>query len=404
MSINVLHVGRVNGVAMDFDIIVVGAGPAGLSFARSLASTPLQIALIDQQPEGQLAAPGYDGREIALTRRSIRLMREYDAWSRIPEKEISRVRAASVINGTSPTTLTFDTGSRPEAELGMLVSNHLIRRALFEGMHDQANVSLVTGTGVAAVQARSGAVQVRLASGDTIHGKLLIGADSRFSGVRDQLGVGVEMKRTGTAMLVCRVRHESHHDHVATEWFRNRDTIAMLPLNERMSSAVLTLPLGAAETLAALDDTALGAEITARFDHRFGAMHVASTRHVYPLVMTFSSRFAVPGAALIGDAAVGMHPVTAHGFNLGLAGVDRLASEIRRAIWRKGDWSSERILRRYELGHRRTAWPIYAGTNLIAGLYGNRRQWAIPARHLGLRLARRTPLFRSALRDMLLRA
>jgi len=384
-------------------IALTGGGPAGLSFARSLAHTPLRIAVLERQSEEQLAEPAYDGREIALTQRSIRLLRDYGAWARMPNEEISPLRAADVINGASSRLLTFDTGRRLQGELGMLVSNQLIRRALFECVREQANVELLTGEAAAAVEARGSAAEVTLASGKVIRAKLLVAADSRFSAVRDQLGIGAEMKRTGTAMVVCRVAHELDHGHVAVEWFRHSGTIAMLPLNGRMSSAVLTLPIPEAEQLGALDDDALGAELTARFERRLGAMRVASTRHIYPLVMTFSRRFTVPGAALIGDAAVGMHPVTAHGFNLGLASVDRLASGIRGAIRRRDDWSSERVLRRYELGHRRTAWPIYAGTNFIVGLYGNRGAPAMAARHVGLRLARRMPLFRSAVRSMLVR-
>ena len=34
-----------------FDIIIAGAGPAGLSFARALAKTDLQIGLIEKSPE-----------------------------------------------------------------------------------------------------------------------------------------------------------------------------------------------------------------------------------------------------------------------------------------------------------------------------------------------------------------
>ena len=34
-----------------FDIIIAGAGPAGLSFARSLAGTGLKIALVEKLPE-----------------------------------------------------------------------------------------------------------------------------------------------------------------------------------------------------------------------------------------------------------------------------------------------------------------------------------------------------------------
>lgn len=389
---------------MDFDIVIIGGGPAGLSFARSLAHAPLRLAVLERQSEEQLAEPAYDGREIALTKRSVRQLREYGAWARMPNEEISPLRAAMVINGSSASFLTFDPGRRPHTDLGVLVSNQLIRRALFECVQEQANVELLTGAPSASVEVRGSAGEVRLAGGKVIRAKLIVAADSRFSAVRDQLGIGAEMKRTGTAMMVCRVTHEFDHGHVATEWFRESQTIAMLPLNGRMSSAVLTVPIPLAESLGTLDDGAFGTELTARLEHRLGAMQVASTRHIYPLVMTFSHRFAVPNAVLIGDAAVGMHPVTAHGFNLGLASVKRLASEICGTIRRNGDWSSRRVLRRYELGHRRTTWPIYVGTNLIVDLFGNRSPSAMVARRLGLRLARRTPLFRDAVSGMLLRA
>ncbi len=59
---------------MTYDIIIVGAGPAGLSFARSLASTGLRIGLIEKQSEEQLAAPEFDGRDIAQTHLSVRIL------------------------------------------------------------------------------------------------------------------------------------------------------------------------------------------------------------------------------------------------------------------------------------------------------------------------------------------
>jgi len=121
-------------------------------------------------------------------------------------------------------------------------------------------------------------------------------------------------------------------------------------------------------------------------------------------VMTWARRFAIPGAALIGDTAVGMHPVTAHGYNLGLASADRLAREIRKALADESDWSSQSVLERYETGHRRTSRPIYAATNMIVGLYGDKRAAVMPLRHAGIRVARRLPFFRAAVRQMLLRA
>ena len=63
---------------MNYDIIIVGAGPAGLSFARSLANTGLKIVLIEKQSEQQLAAPEFDGRDIALTHLSVRILKELE--------------------------------------------------------------------------------------------------------------------------------------------------------------------------------------------------------------------------------------------------------------------------------------------------------------------------------------
>ncbi len=68
---------------MTYDIIVSGSGPAGLSFARSLAHTGLRIALVEKQDKQQLAEPEFDGRDIALTHLSVRILKELGIWSRI---------------------------------------------------------------------------------------------------------------------------------------------------------------------------------------------------------------------------------------------------------------------------------------------------------------------------------
>jgi len=48
---------------MDYDIAIIGAGPAGLSFALSLRDSGLKVAIIEKQPADTLQAPAYDGRK-----------------------------------------------------------------------------------------------------------------------------------------------------------------------------------------------------------------------------------------------------------------------------------------------------------------------------------------------------
>lgn len=49
------------------DIVIVGAGPAGLSFASALANSGLNVAIVDKQTSEQIEQPVLDGRDIAMT-------------------------------------------------------------------------------------------------------------------------------------------------------------------------------------------------------------------------------------------------------------------------------------------------------------------------------------------------
>jgi 2-polyprenyl-6-methoxyphenol hydroxylase-like FAD-dependent oxidoreductase len=167
---------------------------------------------------------------------------------------------------------------------------------------------------------------------------------------------------------------------------------------------VLTLPQAAIERLAELDADALGAELTRRFDGRLGAMQVLDQAHVYPLAMTWSHHFAADSAALVGDAAVGMHPVTAHGFNLGLAGAARLGALIAEASARRRDIASPLLLRRYEAATRVQCRPLYEATAMLVGLYTAENPAARAARHVTLRAAARLPFLRHGVSRLLLQS
>ena len=45
-----------------FDIVVVGAGPAGIAFACGFADTNIKVAIVDKLPREVIANPKIDGR------------------------------------------------------------------------------------------------------------------------------------------------------------------------------------------------------------------------------------------------------------------------------------------------------------------------------------------------------
>jgi ubiquinone biosynthesis UbiH/UbiF/VisC/COQ6 family hydroxylase len=219
--------------------------------------------------------------------------------------------------------------------------------------------------------------------------RLLIGADSRFSDTRRAVGIGADMVDFGKSMLVCRMQHDAPHSQTAWEWFQEQSTMALLPLNGRESSVVITVPAAEAQRLQVLDTAEFGRQIQSRFEHRLGEMRLTSSRHTYPLVASYSRRFVASRCALIGDAAVGMHPVTAHGFNLGLQSQDCLAQEVKRALDQGADIGTAQLLCRYEAAHRRNSRVLYVATNAIVRLYTDSRPLHRAARSLGLGLVDR---------------
>jgi ubiquinone biosynthesis UbiH/UbiF/VisC/COQ6 family hydroxylase len=240
---------------------------------------------------------------------------------------------------------------------------------------------------VGAIRHREREVELELVDGEVLRTRLLVAADSRFSETRRQLGIGARLKDFGKTMLVCRMDHEKPHRQTAWEWFGYGQTLALLPLNGNQSSVVLTLPPREIERLRGLDEEVFAREMEQRFDRRLGAMRLASERHAYPLIGTYAERLVGPRCALIGDAAVGMHPVTAHGFNFGLGSVQRLAEAVLAAYVRREDIGAPAVLSRYERLHRLATWPLYQATNLLVNVYTDDRLPVRLLRGAGLRVA-----------------
>ena len=382
---------------MHVDIAIVGAGPAGLCFARTLARTGLSILLIEQQSLETLREPSFDGREIALTQRSIRILHELGIWQRLGPADISPLRSARVLNGESLHGLQVTPNSGTEDALGYLVPNHRIRRAAYASIEHEPNVTLACDTAVEAVALSDDAARLRLSTGAEVTAKLVVAADSRHSRVRREAGIAADMHEFGKTMLVCRMALERPHHDEALEWFGHHQTLAALPLNNSEASIVLTLPPNDMQRVMAMDDNTFQMDMRRRFDGRFGDMRLASTRHAYPLLGVYARRFVAQRLALVGDAAVGMHPVTAHGFNLGMRSVEALGGLLAEAAANRGDIAAGDLLRRYQRMHRLATWPLYAATAAIVAIYTSEAPAARLARTTLLRTGQALPPVRRAI-------
>jgi len=382
---------------MKADVVIVGAGPAGLCLARSLSGQGLSIRIVERQPACTLAAPPFDGREIALTHASQQMLADLGLWQQFRPEDISPLRDAQVLNGPSPYALRIAAAAVGKERLGCLVPNQAIRRAAFATVGECRDVELLSERTIVDLSCSPHAVSLRLSDGQALRARLIVAADSRFSETRRRLGIGARMEDFGKTMLVCRMAHERSHEQVAWEWFGYGQTLALLPLNGNLASAVLTLAPSEMNQMTSLDPQAFAREMERRFDGRLGRMELLGERTTYPLVGVYAERFAGLRSALVGDAAVGMHPVTAHGFNLGLQSQKRLADTLLDALHNGRDIGAPAVLQRYARAQQRASWPLYQATSLLVRLYTDDRAATRLLRDAGLRVAQNLLPFKTAL-------
>lgn len=386
---------------MKYDILIIGAGPAGLSFARSFKDSGLNILVIEKASLEDIRNPEPDGREIALTHLSVKLMRDLGAWQRIPAESISPIREAKVLDGDSSYFLAFDSNNVAADALGYLVPNHLIRKSLFEAAEPLPNVEILTNTVVESLSTDKHSGTVTLSNGETREATLIVAADSRFSTTRRKMGISTSMTDFAKTAIVCRMEHDLPHEQIAYECFHYGRTLAILPMAGDLSSIVITVHNELAEQILNMSEEEFNHDIQQRFGTQLGEMRLVGKRHSYPLIAVHANKFFANRFALLGDAAVGMHPVTAHGFNLGLRGQATLAREILRAETHDRDIGTRRVLANYERRHMRVTKPMYWGTNGIVGLFTDERTPAKALRGLALRIANNLPPIKRIIKNRL---
>ena len=370
---------------MNFDVTIVGAGPVGLSFARALSDTSLNIAIIDRQTSKSLANPPEDGREIALTHLSKKILTSFGIWQEIDQNGISLIKEAKVINGASPYSLHFNHQDTSENTLGHLIPNRLIRAAAYKVAKESKAIKIITGVGVDSFNIDANKAEIKLSNKEIIHCSLMIAADGRLSSSRRSMGIPSEVKDFGKTVIVCKMEHEKPHSNIAYECYHYGRTLAVLPMVGNYSSIVITISSDQADAIMKMKDQTFNEDIQTRFNSRLGGMMIVGKKYSYPLFASHASHFHANRFALIGDASVGMHPVTAHGFNLGLRGSKTLATVIEEALSNKLDFASVEILSKYNQKHQRSTRPLYYGTNLLVDLYNSERLTAKVLRRLALR-------------------
>ena len=339
-----------------FNIVIVGAGVAGLTVAallgQSKLSDALQITVLDglARPD-RSSADDIALRVSAIAAGSSRLLERIGAWQHVDATRIASYEAMRVWDETSSAdsgdALYFDAAEFAEPQLGFIVENVLLQTALLKVLQD-SSVELLFAAPIESVVARDSGQQILLEDGRKLNADLVIGADGTRSRVRECAQIETKNWPYEQSALVGHFATELPHRNTAWQRFLASGPLGMLPLPDGRISVVWSTSSEQAEWAMTAADEELGQALSDASDHILGQLSVAGPRGVFPLQAQHAQDYVKAGIALVGDAAHAIHPLAGQGANLGLQDAVCLADVIGAAL-EQGEFPGDRpVLRRYE--------------------------------------------------------
>jgi len=377
-----------------FDILIVGAGPVGLSLAAAVkqASGRLaSVAVVDPHPgRGDGAV-----RAVALAAGPRNLLERVGAWTALEPlaQPILRMTITDGALGDAVRLEHLKFEARAGEALAHMAFNDDVAAALAQtasALGVKTIVDAVTGF----APGRS-AARLELASGGALRARLVVAADGGRSKLRALADISTVGWDAGQSAIVATIAHERDHEGRAEQHFLPAGPFAILPLPGRRSSIVWNESHADARNLLALCADDFLRQLDKRFTPKLGAIQVASRVESFPLSFRFARRFVGERIALVGDAAHSVHPLAGQGLNLGLRDVAALAELVVDRLRLGLDPGDAATLEAYQRARRFDVVSSSLGMDALNRLFSNDAPALRFARDLGLRAVDRSPSLKS---------
>lgn len=384
----------------EWDVVIVGGGMVGASFALALRATPLRILLIESVPPDSAAQPSFDERTTALGNGSRQIFETLGVWPAM-SGDASPIRSIHVSDAGRFGVARLDAQEQGIHAFGYVVPNRVIGRALWQALREAPNIQVAVPAKLKSATLREDGVLLDVnidGVSEKVRAAVAVAADGAGSVLRASAGIEAAVEDYDQIAIVVNAATERPHTGEAFERFTASGPLAVLPVTGGGYAVVWAVSPTRAAELIALDEAGFAAELLSAFGWRAGRWTRIGRRNSYPLALTRAGETVSGRVVLIGNAAQALHPVAGQGFNLGLRDAATLAEMLASAAS-----NSDFALTAPELLEKFAAWRaedrkgVTRFTDGLVKLFGSDTPGVGLVRNFGLLLFDMSPAAKRAL-------
>ena len=354
----------------DFDLLIAGAGAAGLTMAVAAAQAGWRIAVIDPGPletkaTTKPATSDGDARTTAVMASGVRMLTRLGIWGQL-EPISAPLRYLELVDDSvgKPVNQRFDAGEIGQAWFAQNIPNEELKASLRQALGKLDGVSLMPQNRVTAISDRDQHLLVDTENG-RITTRLLVAADGHRSACRDLLRLPINQSTPRETALVFNTDHTISHEGISYEFHgplngdgKTTAQVTTIPLPGNRSAINVVGQDQAMKALAALNGDALAKAVGEATRHKLGEITQAESPKAYPIKPFRARRLSTKRAVLIGEAAHALPPIGAQGLNTTLADIGVLVDLLGDA--EQDDPGRTEVTERY---HRARQADIIARSN-----------------------------------------
>lgn len=325
------------------NIVIVGCGLVGMTLALFLAKHKIKVTIIEKNKSSKLSKIN-DSRTSAISQGTSRILNEIEIWQKV-EKKAQEINSITVKEGNG-NIIDFDSKSMQEGPLGFIVENKVLKKTVLKEIIKSEYVKLISDTEALEITNEdNGPVKIKTKRG-RIEANLLVGADGRYSKVREMTEFKYYFNDYKQKAYVFNITHTKPHKSLALEYFFSSGPLALLPMKnnkQNISSVVWTTE----SQHKFKNKGSLFNEFKKKYRDFFGTILNATNPVEYNLNVFYCYKYFKNKVVLIGDACQAIHPIAGQGLNLGIRDSYFLANSLKEAEDIGLEYSDSIVLEKY---------------------------------------------------------